>query len=98
MQNILTNAYKFTPENGKIRLSAQKYNRNILIKISDSGEGIPENFRKSIFEKFKTNGSAGTGIGLGLYVCKKIIDLHKGKIWAENSELGGAAFCVELRK
>jgi signal transduction histidine kinase len=98
MQNILTNAYKFTPENGKIRLSARKHGENILIKVSDNGKGIPKELKKAIFEKFKTSGSSGTGIGLGLYVCKKIIDLHKGKIWAESSELGGAAFCVELRK
>jgi signal transduction histidine kinase len=98
MQNILTNAYKFTPENGRIMLSARKHGKNILIKISDNGKGIPKGMKKAIFEKFRTSGSSGTGIGLGLYVCKKIIDLHKGKIWAESSELGGAVFCVELRK
>ena len=95
MQNILTNAYKFTPEKGEVELSVQKKRSNVLIKISDSGNGIDNKFKKIIFDKFRTK-EMGSGIGLGLYISKKIIELHKGEIWFEDSDLGGAAFIIKL--
>ncbi len=53
--------------------------------------------KKTIFEKFRTK-HAGAGIGLGLYLCKKIIALHKGKLWVEDSKLGGASFRISMKK
>ena len=73
------------------------YKDGVLIKICDNGKGIPKTSRKRIFEKFQTV-NMGSGIGLGLYICKKVVELHKGEIWVEDADLGGAAFCFSLRK
>ncbi|MCK5605213.1 hypothetical protein KAR91_25200 [Candidatus Pacearchaeota archaeon] len=95
--NIINNAYKFTDEKGTIELQMESKAKHILIKISDSGKGIPDTMKKTVFKKFKTR-KPGSGIGLGLYICKKIMQLHKGKIWVEDSPLGGAAFYLQLNK
>jgi len=97
MHNVLTNAYKFCTEKGKVKLGLSQHGKYVSICISDDGKGIPDGLKKTIFNKFRTN-SAGSGIGLGLYICKKIIELHKGKIWAEDSEWGGAKICIQLNK
>lgn len=97
--NLLTNAYKFTPEKGTIQLEAiPKGRSSIQIRISDSGAGVPEEMKTALFDKFRTNKQKGSGLGLGLYICKKIVELHRGKIWIEDSPLGGAVFIIELKK
>jgi signal transduction histidine kinase len=99
MQNLLTNAIKFTPDNGKVILSAKEDRKFFIFQVADSGEGVPEETKEEIFKKFKSNHTMQSpGIGLGLYVCKKIIELHKGKIWVEDNPEGGAIFIVEIPK
>ncbi len=96
MHNLLKNASKFTPENGKVAMIMEVSEKNVLIKVDDNGAGINNQLKETIFDKFRTQ-AAGAGIGLGLYLCKKIIHLHKGKIWVEDSSMGGASFCIELK-
>ena len=101
--NLIDNAIKYTNK-GEIvlglQLPPQKEN-SILIFIKDTGEGLTSQERRSIFESF-VRGSAGwrfftEGVGLGLYVSKKYIELHHGKIWAESEGRGkGSTFYVEL--
>ena len=93
--NLLNNAYKFTPSNGEILLGIKVENKHIIITVQDNGSGIPAKFKKIVFNKFKTQ-RKGSGIGLGLYISKKIVELHKGKIWVENAQNGGALFHVQL--
>ena len=71
--------------------------QKIIIAFSDTGSGIPTQILPYVFEKYttdKTNNPNGTG--LGLYVCKKIIEKHSGSIHAENNQLGGATFTIRL--
>ena len=96
LHNLFNNAAKFTPPDGKIVVSAAAKKDRVVIKVSDNGEGIPDDLKEAIFEKFRTK-KAGAGIGLGLYLCKKIIELHKGKIWVEDNEMNGASFCLSLK-
>lgn len=98
--NLINNAIKFTnSENPTISLEVCDCENIIKISIIDNGSGIPDSDKKRIFEKFQTTDiSIGTGIGLGLYICKKIIELHKSKIWAEDNEGGGTKFSFELQK
>ena len=96
LHNFLTNAYKFTRKGGRITLTAEMNNGHADLKVSDSGKGIPNASKKTIFHKFRSK-SPGAGIGLGLYICKKIMDLHKGKIWVDDSPLGGSMFCLKLK-
>jgi signal transduction histidine kinase len=98
--NLIDNAIRYT-QSGEIEIKAEKKNSKILISVRDTGEGLTKEEKKRIFEGF-TRGAAGfiywiEGAGLGLYVAKKYVELHQGKIWAESKGKGqGSTFYVEL--
>jgi PAS domain S-box-containing protein len=103
--NIIGNALRFTPEGGKIEISARPAwhtPRQILIRIADSGSGIPPDAREKVFEEFQqVDGHrpvrGGKGTGLGLTFCKLAIETHGGRIWVEpESPLPGACFAFTL--
>lgn len=98
-KNLLTNAIKFT-DRGSITLSARRNGDNINIYVKDTGVGIPEAELNNIFKKFyqvdmKEKRRAG-GTGLGLYICKEIVEKHNGSIYAESSPGEGSTFIVTL--
>lgn len=99
--NIIGNAKKYLPEaNGSVLISVVENDKNIQFEINDNGPGIPMEQRINVFDKFyqinQTRKGAIEGSGLGLSICKKIIELHKGQISVEDSELGGAKFIIQL--
>lgn len=96
IHNLIKNANKFTPEHGSISLEVEADSNWIYIWVKDNGQGIPDDLKKNIFEKFRTKLSEA-GIGLGLYLSKKTIELHGGKIWVEDNKPRGSAFCVQLQ-
>ena len=91
-QNILGNAYKFTEESGMIQVKFQEKDNLLKIGIFNTGKKIPDEDIELIFDKFyqskHQNIRKPVGTGLGLAICKKIIDAHQGKIYAENKEIG----------
>jgi two-component system sensor histidine kinase/response regulator len=98
--NLLGNAVKFTPNNGKITLSAHPDGAEAVFKVADTGEGIPKESFQRIFEKFGQveNRKAGRKLstGLGLTFCKMVAEAHGGRIWVE-SELGqGSTFIFAI--
>lgn len=96
--NILENARKYTPPGSEIRLSATVRNEAMEIAVDDNGPGLPVGMEEEIFKKF-TRGekeSATPGVGLGLAICRAIVEAHRGKIRAEKSPLGGARFVISL--
>jgi signal transduction histidine kinase len=97
--NLVGNAVKFTPEEGKIWVRANTANSEVQIEVSDTGPGIPPQDRERIFLEFQQVGrDAGKpqGTGLGLALAKKFVEMHGGKIWVE-SELGkGSTFAFTL--
>jgi signal transduction histidine kinase len=99
LRNLLNNAIKFSPSGGIISVVSFKKADSIAVSIQDQGVGIPENELESVFDKFvqssKNNTSAG-GTGLGLPICREIIDAHKGRIWAENNPDTGAKLSFEI--
>lgn len=105
IQNILSNAFKFTPDNGRIRLSVLILeNKNgkdyIQIKVSDTGKGIHQNDIERIFERFYQSHDSEKqpeGTGIGLHLTRSIVNLHYGSIKAENNEDGkGCSFIIEI--
>ncbi|MBW4890015.1 HAMP domain-containing histidine kinase [Mucilaginibacter sp. HMF5004] len=98
--NLIVNAIKFSHEGGDIKISITLNNKNILIAIADSGIGIPENEKDSIFEMFTAAKKFGTNgeqpFGLGLSISKKIIEMHRGKIWFKSTVGVGTIFYIEL--
>lgn len=95
--NLLTNAFKFTPEGGKISIVARQMDDHVLNEVRDTGVGIPEEKLHRIFDEFYQveRGRYG-GTGLGLSIAKKVIEEHGGRIWVK-SQLGkGSAFFFTL--
>ncbi len=99
MINIISNAVKFTDE-GHIKCSAKKDEQSIIICISDTGIGMDKEDFKTIFDKFKQVGDTLTsrpkGTGLGLPICKQIVEHHSGEIWAQSKIDNGSEFCFRL--
>lgn len=99
--NLFMNAIKFTDQNGKITVSATDDTQNVKISISDTGIGIPAEKLKTIFDRFyQVDGSSSRkygGIGIGLSICKSIINKHYGSIWAESDGLG-STFHISIPK
>jgi signal transduction histidine kinase len=94
LSNILINSIKFTKK-GNIDVDVRRGDNRIFIRIKDSGPGIDKEILPRLFDKFITGSPSGTG--LGLYICKNIVEAHGGTIWAENSdESEGAAFTFTL--
>jgi len=83
--NLLANSVKFTEE-GYIRVAVEKDSREIIVTVIDSGKGIDPDIMARLFTKFSTKSETGTG--LGLFICKSIIEAHGGKIWAKNNTDG----------
>ncbi|GKU26259.1 sensor histidine kinase [Clostridium folliculivorans] len=93
--NLISNAIKFT-ERGKIICRAQMYNKNeVLISVEDTGAGIPEQYYAKIFRRFEqipNDSTKSQGSGLGLVICKAIIEKHGGSIWLESEVNKGSTF------
>ncbi|MFQ5667133.1 MAG: sensor histidine kinase, partial [Candidatus Binatia bacterium] len=93
--NLLSNAVKFTPESGAIRVSTHPLGSRIGIEVWDSGPGVAPALRSSLFQKF-VHQEDTPGIGLGLYICKSVVEQHRGSISVSNAPGGGVAFVAEL--
>jgi signal transduction histidine kinase len=96
--NLLDNAVKFTPEGGQVAVALESHDGVMKLRIADSGSGINEQDLRFIFERFfrGRNGHSQQGKGLGLSLCREIVELHGGEITATNRPAGGAEFIVTL--
>jgi hypothetical protein len=99
--NLLTNAIKFTPKGGQVQVLVQRVKSHIELSVTDTGIGIPASFIPLVFDRFSQQDSSTTrahgGLGLGLAICKQLVELHGGSIRATSSGEGqGATFFVEL--
>jgi len=96
-ENLFTNAMKYAP-GSPIIVILNQVGRSMLVSFTDHGPGIPKESLPLIFERFYRVRSerSVTGTGLGLYICKQIIDAHRGKIWAESLPNQGTTFFIEL--
>ena len=94
--NLLSNALKFTEEGTIVITSEIKDDQNVLVvSVNDTGAGIDFEIMPQLFTKFASKSFAGTG--LGLYICKNIIEAHGGKMWAKNNSDGkGSTFSFSL--
>jgi PAS domain S-box-containing protein len=101
LSNLLTNAAKYTPEGGCIELSAVREDGEVLVRVTDTGLGIPAGMLADVFEMFtqvnRTLERAQGGLGIGLALVRRLVDLHGGTITAESPGLGeGSTFTVRL--
>jgi signal transduction histidine kinase len=97
--NLVENAVKYSRE-GRIEVRLHRENGNVRFSVRDEGPGIPPSQHERIFEKFyrldpnMTQGVGGTG--LGLYICRELVESMDGEIWVESAPGGGATFSFEL--
>lgn len=98
--NLLSNAFKFTPLGGQVRLTLRGTAERVVIEVADSGPGIPADKREAVFERFRQlEGSTNrrfAGTGLGLSIVRQFVLLHQGSISISTAPEGGALFVVEL--
>lgn len=96
--NLLSNALKFTPAGGRVRVAASLDTDSVVFVVSDTGPGIPEDCAGRIFEKFfrLPRQSGPAGIGLGLAIAKEIAEAHGGRVSFQNRQGGGAEFRLSL--
>jgi signal transduction histidine kinase/ActR/RegA family two-component response regulator len=97
--NLLSNAVKFTPAGGTVEVSARQDGGDVLVRVVDTGVGIPAADQDRIFDSFQQAGRAASrveGTGLGLTLCKRIVELHGGQIGVESIEGAGSTFSVRL--
>ncbi len=95
--NLLSNAFKFTPDQGTIEMTLSATAGAAVFTVADSGPGIPENMRESVFERFRqVDGGAAGGTGLGLAIVREFCNAHGGAVTVDSSPNGGARITVTL--
>jgi signal transduction histidine kinase len=98
--NLMSNAVKYSPRGGVVRVTAKAHDRWLELAVSDQGVGIPPEARARVFDRFfrvstfETKGIPGTGLGLS--IVKGLVELHGGRIWVESEVGRGSSFHVTL--
>ena len=96
LNNLLSNAFKYTERGGSVTLSARYEDGRLLLKVADTGKGIPMEKQKLIFERFYQIDKDHIGSGIGLSLVKKLVEVHHGTVAIESEQGKGSVFIVEL--
>ncbi len=100
LTNLLSNAIKFSPLGATVQVEIETPRDRLLLKVGDQGRGIPEDQLEKVFERFtqvdSTDSRRRGGTGLGLTICRKIVQQHGGAIWIEQNPVQGVTVCVSL--
>jgi signal transduction histidine kinase len=97
LHNLIGNAIHFTPAEGQVVVRVWREADEIRVSVTDGGPGIPPEQRDHVFDRYwRGRGASRHGIGLGLFIVKRLVDAHGGRIWVETSPGGGATFVFTL--
>ncbi len=100
LNNLVSNAIKYSPDGGTIEISGRTLPNEVVVTVSDQGVGIPFEEQSRVFERFfrgaRERNQRTQGAGLGLYLVKSIVEAHSGRIWVESNPGGGAAFSFAI--
>src|SRR4029077_21066063 len=101
LRNLISNASTYSPEQSTIQVSTRRDREFVAIQVQDEGPGIPEEDLSRVFERFyrvdKSRSRDPGGTGLGLAIVRHLVELHGGKVLAENRATGGAQFMIMLK-
>jgi hypothetical protein len=99
IQNLLDNSLKFTPAGGTISVLMEESDAQTTVQVTDTGKGVSEDDMPKLFQRFWQAASSGryyASTGLGLYLCRKIVELHKGQIWCDSKPGKGSTFVFTI--
>ena len=100
--NLIGNAVKFGGPDVVITISIETLDGNVVVTVADTGPGVPDELKKSIFRRFERGLIRARGEGLGLYICRTLLERYGGRIWVEDRVAGhpekGAAFRFTLKE
>ena len=100
LSNLLDNADKYSPPNRDVYIDIRADEKEVTTSVHDTGTGLPTEDLERMFDKFhrvdSSDSQAAYGYGLGLYICRRLIEIQNGRIWAENHPDGGAIFSFSL--
>jgi signal transduction histidine kinase len=95
--NLLSNALKFTPSGGNIRLGAKQRGSAVVVEVRDTGRGMSREEQKGLFEPYhRLDRDPSGGLGLGLALCKMLVELHGGEMWVRSNVGRGSTFGFSL--
>ncbi|MFA7249995.1 MAG: HAMP domain-containing sensor histidine kinase [Dehalococcoidia bacterium] len=99
-QNLVDNAVKFSPAGGEVRVALRSVADEVEVRVTDRGIGVPPHDLQHLFDRFYRGGEVGRrgfgGMGIGLFLCKRIVEEHGGRIWAESRLGTGSEFVLRL--
>ncbi|RYY26245.1 MAG: ATP-binding protein, partial [Chitinophagaceae bacterium] len=102
VNNLVSNALKFTPDGGIITLSLEEKEHTALLTVADNGIGIPMKYQANLFDKFNDARRPGLkgepSVGLGMSIIKTIVEWHQGRIWFDSEVNKGSTFYIEIPK
>jgi signal transduction histidine kinase len=98
LHNLIENAAKYSPAGSEIEVKIWNNETLLFVEVKDQGKGIPKQKQSELFEPFQRLSQAGQtrGLGLGLVVCKRLVEAHGGSIWVQSEEGKGATFCFTV--
>lgn len=97
LANLVTNAIKFTPPGGSIRIRADAAPETVELSVRDTGRGIPPDLLEAVFERFRqVDALDRRGLGLGLYISRRLVEAHEGRMWAESEDGAGTTIRITL--
>ena len=98
LTNLLANANKFTPKGGNISVTVELGDEELTIAVADDGPGIEPEEQKDLFQRFHVgaNHAGKSGVGLGLYITRELVELHGGRVWVESKPAQGSTFFIAL--
>jgi signal transduction histidine kinase len=96
LMNLVVNATKFSPADAPIDIDVRRQGDDVCISVTDRGAGIPPDERDRVFEKFVRLQDGGVGVGLGLFICRALVEAMGGRIWVAEGPDGGARMSFTL--
>lgn len=97
--NLLSNAFKYTPQDGKVILSINETSSHMVVSVKDTGIGIPANAGNKVFQRFyQMRDQNKSGFGIGLYLVRNFVEAHKGNVYYQSIDGEGTTFIIELPK